>query len=175
MIPCRSCFATAVPRTPEVRLKIAEAIRAFMAHENDEPLPGWCTSLAPLRRGLGETALALQELKRECDPRLRSHVLKYNPDQPRVPAGNPDGGQWTNADASGASGVSNENGNRQNSEPRNVVDDGSGNATNDNVRPEQICRQAYADGLAGVRRNPSLNPAEYLKGDTSSHLHLNFV
>jgi pimeloyl-ACP methyl ester carboxylesterase len=28
-------------------------------------------------------------------------VLKYNPDQPRVPAGNPDGGQWTSGDGGG--------------------------------------------------------------------------
>ena len=27
---------------------------------------------------------------------------KYNPDQPRVPAGNPDGGQWTAGDSAGA-------------------------------------------------------------------------
>jgi hypothetical protein len=28
-------------------------------------------------------------------------ALKYNPDQPRVPRGNPDGGQWTETDANG--------------------------------------------------------------------------
>jgi hypothetical protein len=27
---------------------------------------------------------------------------KYNPNQPRVPAGNPDGGQWTDGGAGGA-------------------------------------------------------------------------
>lgn len=26
------------------------------------------------------------------------HLVKYSPDQPRVPAGNPDGGQWTSED-----------------------------------------------------------------------------
>lgn len=33
-----------------------------------------------------------------CDPRwdaLGALERKYSPDQPRVPAGNPDGGQWT--------------------------------------------------------------------------------
>ena len=29
---------------------------------------------------------------------------RYNPDQPRVPAGNPDGGQWTSGDGSGEDG-----------------------------------------------------------------------
>ena len=32
-----------------------------------------------------------------------SAVQKYNPDQPRVPAGNPHGGEWTSEGASGAS------------------------------------------------------------------------
>jgi hypothetical protein len=31
-------------------------------------------------------------------------LRKYSPDQPRVPAGNPDGGQWTSADWEGSSG-----------------------------------------------------------------------
>jgi hypothetical protein len=36
----------------------------------------------------------IAELRLDC---LRARWLrKYNPDQPRVPAGNPDGGQWTN-------------------------------------------------------------------------------
>jgi len=29
----------------------------------------------------------------------REQARKYDPDQPRVPAGNPDGGQWTSGDA----------------------------------------------------------------------------
>jgi len=33
-------------------------------------------------------------------------VLKYNPNQPRVQAGNPDGGQWTSEDGNGSSGDS---------------------------------------------------------------------
>ena len=51
--------------------------------------------IASLRGELTEIALALEELRRAYDPRLRSYVLKYSPNQPRVPAGNPDGGQWT--------------------------------------------------------------------------------
>lgn len=34
----------------------------------------------------------------------RGRDLKYSPDQPRVPAGNPDGGQWTSEASGGASG-----------------------------------------------------------------------
>jgi HK97 family phage portal protein len=33
-------------------------------------------------------------------PHPRQDAPKFNPGQPRVPAGNPDGGQWTNADGS---------------------------------------------------------------------------
>ncbi len=91
-------LATAVPRTPEVRFEIAKAIQALAAQDEDERLRQRRATLASLRRELGEIALALQELRRACDPRLRSYVLKYSPDQPRVPAGNPDGGQWTSDD-----------------------------------------------------------------------------
>jgi hypothetical protein len=43
----------------------------------------------------------LEALKREY------YARKYDPNQPRVPAGNPDGGQWTNGSGSAASGRSN--------------------------------------------------------------------
>jgi len=36
----------------------------------------------------------------------RAVETKYDPDQPRVPAGNPDGGQWTDAGAGGSGGSS---------------------------------------------------------------------
>jgi len=32
------------------------------------------------------------------------HLRKYNPDQPRVPAGNPDGGEWTSEDGDTSTG-----------------------------------------------------------------------
>jgi hypothetical protein len=34
-------------------------------------------------------------------PRLDQALTKYSPDQPRVPAGNPDGGEWTSEDWQG--------------------------------------------------------------------------
>jgi hypothetical protein len=39
------------------------------------------------------------------DAQRAAVVQKYNPDQPRVPAGNPDGGQWTREPDTGSSGV----------------------------------------------------------------------
>ena len=46
----------------------------------------------------------LQRLVRDLriDLALRRLRRKYSPDQPRVPAGNPDGGQWTDGGGSGA-------------------------------------------------------------------------
>jgi hypothetical protein len=41
-------------------------------------------------------------------------ALKYRPDQPRVPAGNPDGGQWTDGGQGGPSRQSSGGKNRQN-------------------------------------------------------------
>jgi len=73
------------------------------------------TSLPPLSQGeqassrlsLGERLLAEglspRELVDACglDPTLLDVGKAYNPDQPRVPAGNPDGGQWTGDNTAG--------------------------------------------------------------------------
>jgi hypothetical protein len=40
--------------------------------------------------------------KLKLEYELRRFQQKYSPDQPRVPAGNPDGGQWTSGGGSGA-------------------------------------------------------------------------
>lgn len=37
--------------------------------------------------------------------RQRECARKYDPEQPRVPAGNPDGGQWTSGDAASEEGT----------------------------------------------------------------------
>jgi hypothetical protein len=59
--------------------------------------------IAALRRELEKLTQDVLELWRQCEPRARSYVIKYSPDQPRVPAGNPDGGQWTSGDDGGGS------------------------------------------------------------------------
>ena len=95
MIPYKSPLLTAVPQTLEKRLEIVDAIRALAARDDDERLSKRRAELASIRRELGELAQALQKIRRDCDPRLRSYVMKYSFGQPRVRAGNPDGGQWT--------------------------------------------------------------------------------
>jgi hypothetical protein len=64
---------------------------------------GASAARTPLTRGLmrphGSTDLPVEPGN---DPSLH----KYSPDQPSVPAGNPDGGQWTSEDETGSSGNS---------------------------------------------------------------------
>ncbi len=79
-----------------------DAIRALAARDDDERLGKRRAELASIRRELGELAQVLAEIRRDCDPRLRSYVMKCSPDEPRVPAGNPDGGQWTSEGGGGA-------------------------------------------------------------------------
>jgi hypothetical protein len=102
MIPYKSHLATAVPEALNVRLEILKAVCKLASTQDDERLRQRRTAPASMRRELAEIALALHELGRECDPRLRSHVLKYDPDQPRVPVRNPAGGQWTSESGSGS-------------------------------------------------------------------------
>lgn len=102
MNPHRPHRQTAVPKVLEVRLEIANAIRTLPAEAADDELLRRRAEIIALRRDLEHLAEALRQVSRECEPRLRSYVLKYSPDQPRVPGGNPDGGQWTKADQSGA-------------------------------------------------------------------------
>lgn len=154
MIAHKSHRANAVPQSPEARLEIVKAIHALATQDKDERLRQRRAELILIRRELRQIALALHELKCACDPRRRSYVIKYSPDQPRVPAGNPDGGQWTSRGESPAGDESVEGAPVRQT---NVAD-----AANNNLTPQQVCRQVYAEGMASVRMNPSLSPDEYL-------------
>jgi hypothetical protein len=98
---------SAVPPTLHARLEIAKAIRALAGPDEDELLRQRRAELAAIRRDLealsrdirkaGEEWLALAKAE------LREALKKYSPDQPRVPAGNPDGGQWTTGDGGSGS------------------------------------------------------------------------
>jgi hypothetical protein len=96
---------SAVPRTLHVQLEIAKAIRALAGRDEDDELRRQA-EIAAIRRDCkvlkrdiekaGDAWLTL--LKAE----LRSALKKYSPDQPRVPAGNRDGGQWTGGSKAGS-------------------------------------------------------------------------
>jgi hypothetical protein len=107
MVPYKWHSATDVPKELEVRLRIIEAVGEFAAQGEEARINRRWAEIAACRRELTEVELAVQELKRACDPRLRSYVNKYtyNPDEPRVPAGNAGGGQWTSS-GGGSSSIS---------------------------------------------------------------------
>ena len=101
-------IATVPPPTLEKQLEVLAAAR-LLATQDEELLRRRREEIATLRRAAGELALRFEELRhgygalvelvqderRRRDPRLRSHAIKYNADQPRVPAGEHGGGQWT--------------------------------------------------------------------------------
>jgi hypothetical protein len=96
---------SAVPRTPHAQLEIAKAMRTLMVPDDDEPLRRRRAELAAIRGELEAIKRDFQKAGEECLALVKAELhavlaKKYNPDQPRVPAGNPPGGEW----ASGAYG-----------------------------------------------------------------------
>jgi hypothetical protein len=103
MTPYKYRIATVPPPTLEKRLETLQAVRALLAQEN-EAARRRREEIAALRRDCGELVLLVQELWRQYDPRLRSHVISDDSDQPAAlkaspddpehpgwPAGTPDG------------------------------------------------------------------------------------
>jgi hypothetical protein len=95
MTPYKSTLLTAVPPTLEKRLGVMNAIRSLAAPDQDERLRARGVEIAGIRRDLQQHALTIVELRRACDPRLRSYVLNYGPHRLRAPAGAPHEGRWT--------------------------------------------------------------------------------
>jgi hypothetical protein len=98
---------SAVPRTLHAQLEIAKAMRMLMAPDDDEPLRQRRAEIVALRRDLevlaGDVRKAFEEAAALAKAELRVALAKkYNPDQPRVPVGNRDGGQWTSGSEAGS-------------------------------------------------------------------------
>jgi hypothetical protein len=86
---------SAVPRTLQVQLEIAKAIRTLTSQEVPAQ-PQWPVETI----AAGEEQHLIRQIVREL---LRDlHKAGFNPDEPRVPAGSPDGGQWTSEGGNGA-------------------------------------------------------------------------
>jgi hypothetical protein len=98
MHPYKSTPLTAVPQTLEKRLEVVNAIRALTANDGDQ-IHKRRAEIAALRGDLEELRQHVLQLWRQSEPRARSYVIKYSPDQPRVSAGNPEGGQLTSEGA----------------------------------------------------------------------------
>ena len=95
-----------VPRTLHAQLEIAEAMRMLMAPDEAELLYQRRAEIAAIRGELEAIKRDFQKAGEEClalvKAELRAALAKnYNPDQPRVPAGNRDGGQWTSGSEAG--------------------------------------------------------------------------
>jgi len=98
---------SAVPQTMHTRLEIAKAIRTLAGPDEDELLRQRRAEIAAIRRDLEALSRdlhkAFEAAATLAKAELRAALKKYSADQPRVPAGNPDGGQWTNGDGGGGS------------------------------------------------------------------------
>jgi len=68
----------------------------------DRPMVLTPNGYVPIEAGVGGAAASAEAgAHRENTPLVQKYG--YNPDEPRVPAGNPDGGQWTKEDETGSS------------------------------------------------------------------------
>jgi hypothetical protein len=91
---------SAVPRTLHAQLEIAKAVRTLTAPNGDDPLRQRRAEIAAIRQDLEALAREIPRAFKEASALVKAELRaalakKYNPDQPRVPAGNRDGGQWT--------------------------------------------------------------------------------
>jgi hypothetical protein len=105
MNPYGPRILTAVPQTLHTQLEIAEAIRTLAGPDEDELLRQRRAEIAAIRRDLDVLARGVRKLAEELPAlvmaELQSELKKYSPDQPRVPAGNRDGGRWTSGSKAG--------------------------------------------------------------------------
>ena len=131
----RSRILTAVPPTWDTHLEIAKAIRTLAAQHDEQQHQRQIEVGPPL-----DTRELAAEIVREIFHELRK--AGFNPTEPRVPAGNPGGGQWTT-----------EGGNGTPNDPRILSD-----ATPDNTWKPGA--QYAANDPPGIGRNqgPPLGP-----------------
>jgi hypothetical protein len=96
MTTYRNGIALGPPPTLEKQLEVLRAARTLLAQERDDAVRRRAEEAAALRRRAVDLAVQqVEELRRALDPRLRSRVIRYNADEPRVPRGDHGGGQWT--------------------------------------------------------------------------------
>jgi hypothetical protein len=97
---------SAVPRALHVQFEIDKAIRTLTGSDERELLRQRRAEIAAIGRDLellaSDIRKAFEEAAALAKAELRAALKKYSPDQPRVPAGNSKGGQWTTEDESGS-------------------------------------------------------------------------
>jgi hypothetical protein len=106
MNPYRPYRLSAVPRTLHTQLEIAKAIRTLAGPDEDQLLRQRRAEIAAIRRDLDVLVRDVRQLGEELPAlvmaELLSELRKYSPEQPRVPKGDHDGGQWTSGSKAGA-------------------------------------------------------------------------
>jgi hypothetical protein len=97
---------SAAPQTLHVQLEIAKAIRTLAGPGEDELLRQRRAEIAAIRHDLEALSRDIRKAGEEwlvlAKAELRAALKKYSPDQARVPAGSPDGGEWTKEDGGAA-------------------------------------------------------------------------
>jgi hypothetical protein len=96
MIPFKSPLLLTVPPTLEKRLEALAALRTLQA-QDEELVRQRRAAIAALRRDADKLQRDFPVFLRwfETERAEVRRLLKYNPDEPRVPAGQSGGGQWT--------------------------------------------------------------------------------
>jgi hypothetical protein len=97
MIPFKSPLLLTVPPTLEKRLEALAALPTLLA-QDEELVRQRRAAIAAVRRDIEELRREVAAIRPRLVAQVRSDVLrmlKYNPDEPRVPAGQSGGGQWT--------------------------------------------------------------------------------
>jgi hypothetical protein len=96
MIPFKSHLLLTVPPTLEKRLEALAALRTLQA-QDEELVRQRRAAIAALRRDADKLQRDFPVFLRwfETERAEVRRLLKYNPDEPRVPAGQHGGGQWT--------------------------------------------------------------------------------
>jgi hypothetical protein len=94
----------AVPNTLHARLEIADAIRKLSAADQEDWAQRRREELTALRRDSEKLREDLRKISRNFPTLLLTELRKagFNPDEARVSAGNPQGGQWTKEGDSGS-------------------------------------------------------------------------
>lgn len=88
-----------LPPTLEKQREVLEAFRT-LADQDDELIQQRRAEIAAICRGAEDIRRCIDAIRRQARE-LRAAILKelkarkYSPDQPRVPAGSPHGGEWT--------------------------------------------------------------------------------
>ena len=101
-------YRFAAPGTPEAKppgylhpwAEVARAEDKAKAAAEEDAKAAFATKVKMLQASQDRLWAMLAEVKYELAWRRLRH--KYSPDQPRMPAGNPDGGQWTSGGGEGA-------------------------------------------------------------------------